>query len=155
MRTLLTAVACTAGLLFTVSANADSVKVPDRITATDGLGDGGYAYVYPGLHQSDGAVEFYLVIGTSPKLNGSVTFKLNSTDANFYQPCVFGNGYVWDAAAYPQVSYWPMNSQIGVAGANPATGEVKFYYHTTEPLVTGQVYLVTGVCPPMDKNPTH
>jgi hypothetical protein len=141
--------------LFTGSANADRVKVPNKITGYDGLGEGASVQITPGLHASDGTAEIVVYPGTGAGVEGHVVFKLNSTDIGQYQNCAVGYDYVWDPNSWPQASYWPLSSQIGRAGSLTATGEVKIYFRTPEPLVNGKGYLISVVCPPASKNPTQ
>src|SRR5438309_37551 len=109
---------------------------PNQIISVDGLGEGGSAWISPGLGASDGVGEIILApgegAGTPIQLpNGELThighvvFRLHTTEPNRDQTCNFGYEYKWGDNNYPpQAAYWPKGSQIGRAGSDPATSEV-------------------------------
>jgi hypothetical protein len=137
---------------------------PNQIISVDGLGEGGYAWISPGLGTNDGAGEIILAPGENAGGDhpmqmpddevayiGHVIFRLHTTAPNRDQTCNFGHEYKWDQDDYPpNAAYYPWShgSQIGRAGSDPATSEVKLYFRTDKRLKAGKWYGISFVCPP-------
>ena len=141
---VLTAVACLASL--------PSLAEVNTIIAYDGLGEGGYALINPGMHAMEASGIITLVPGTGASDSGTVTFHIavgNSRAGSEAPPnCTFA-----PAQQFETTASWPFPSQFIQYGKDPATGNVTLEWRTGTPLMAGQQYLISRVCAPKATNP--
>ena len=140
----LTAVACLASLPALAEVNT--------IIGYDGLGEGGYAQINPGMHAMEASGIITLVPGTGASDSGTVTFHIavgNSRAGSEAPPnCTFA-----PAQQFETTASWPFPSQFIQYGKDPATGNVTLEWRTGTPLMAGQQYLISRVCAPKATNP--
>jgi len=141
---VLTAVACLASLPALAEVNT--------IIGYDGLGEGGYAQINPGMHAMEASGIITLVPGTGASDSGTVTFHIaagNSRAGSEAPPnCTFA-----PAQQFETTASWPFPSQFIQYGKDPATGNVTLEWRTGTPLMVGQQYLISRVCAPKATNP--
>ena len=141
---VLTAVACLASLPALAEVNT--------IIGYDGLGEGGYALINPGMHAMEASGIITLVPGTGASDSGTVTFHVavgNSRAGSEAPPnCTFA-----PAQQFETTASWPFPSQFIQYGKDPATGNVTLEWRTGTPLTAGQQYLISRVCAPKATNP--
>ena len=141
---VLTAVACLASLPALAEVNT--------IIGYDGLGDGRYALINPGMHAMEASGIITLVPGTGASDSGTVTFHVavgNSRAGSEAPPnCTFA-----PAQQFETTAAWPFPSQFIQYGKDPATGNVTLEWRTGTPLMAGQQYLISRVCAPKAANP--
>jgi len=141
---VLTAVACLASLPALAEVNT--------IIGYDGLGEGGYALINPGMHAMEASGIITLVPGTGASDSGTVTFHVavgNSRAGSEAPPnCTFA-----PAQQFETTASWPFPSQFIQYGKDPATGNVTLEWRTVTPLTAGQQYLISRVCAPKATNP--
>src|SRR6516165_10145150 len=110
----------------------------NTIIGYDGLGEGGYALINPGMHATEASGIITLVPGTGASDSGSVA----------PPNCTFS-----PAQQFETTAAWPFPSQFIQYGKDPTTGNVTVEWRTGAPLVTGQQYLISRVCAPKATNP--
>ena len=138
----------TVALLASLPASADV----NTIIGYDGLGEGGYALINPGMHATEASGIITLVPGTGASDSGTVTFHIavgtSRTGSEAPPNCTFS-----PAQQFETTAAWPFPSQFIQYGKDPATGNVTLEWRTGTPLVTGQQYLISRVCAPKATNP--
>jgi len=141
---ILTAVACLASVPALAEVNT--------IIGYDGLGEGGYPLINPGMHAMEASSIITLVPGTGASDSGTVTFHIavgNSRAGSEAPPnCTFA-----PAQQFETTAAWPFPSQFIQYGKDPATGNVTLEWRTGTPLAAGQQYLISRVCAPKATNP--